>query len=234
MDLARAGRVARALEGWDHRMTPDSPGAAAFAATWRHLLAGMFAELPTDHRPAGGDRWFAVVQRLRQRPEAHWWDMAGTDRAENQDQALALAARRAAAELVGELGEAADEWRWGALHTATFENQTIGQSGVGLIENRFNRGPYQVGGSAETVNATGWNTAGGYGVDWLPSLRMIVDLGDLSRSQGIHVPGQSGHAYHVDYTSMVSRWLDGQQHDMPWRVERAQRGAEHSLRLRPG
>jgi len=28
----------------------------------------------------------------------------------------------------------------GGLHTATFENQTLGQSGFGLIEDRFNRG----------------------------------------------------------------------------------------------
>lgn len=232
-DPAGAAQIVPALEGWDHRMDADSAGAAAFAATWRELLAGMFHELPADHRPSGGDRWFAVVQRLMTRPDAGWWDMAGTDAVERRDAALAVAADRAAAELGGDPGEDPGAWRWGELHTATFENQTIGRSGIGVIESRFNRGPHPASGSSSIVNATAWDAARGYEVTSLPSLRMIVDLGDLGRSRGIHAPGQSGHAYHPDYTSMIQPWLDGEQHPLAWRVDDAEARSERTLELRP-
>src|SRR5660398_104618 len=53
---------------------------------------------------------------------------------------------------------AAANWQWGDVHTITFENQTLGQSGVSAVEWLFNRGPYPVSGSTSVVNATSWGT----------------------------------------------------------------------------
>ena len=44
-----------------------------------------------------------------------------------------------------------------------------------------------MGGGPSIVNATGWNAAEGYAVDWVPSLRMVVDLADSSDAV-IHPP----------------------------------------------
>src|SRR5660397_290923 len=107
---------------------------------------------------------------------------------------------------------AAANWQWGDVHTITFENQTLGQSGVSAVEWLFNRGPYPVSGSTSVVNATSWGTpdlapartgddaAGDPGpaaapVVALPSQRMVVDLSDLSASRSGHTTGQSGHAF---------------------------------------
>ena len=80
------------------------------------------------------------------------------------------------------MGGDPDGWRWGRLHTLTLTNQSFGESGIGPIEWLFNRGPYELGGGSSIVNAIGWDASIGYGVDWVPSMRMVVDLDDLDAS----------------------------------------------------
>ena len=38
----------------------------------------------------------------------------------------------------------------------------MGESGIGLIEDLFNRGPFPTSGGKAIVNATGWKTTNGY------------------------------------------------------------------------
>ncbi len=57
------------------------------------------------------------------------------------------------------------------------------------------------GGGEAIVNATGWSVKDGYETNWLPSMRMIVDLGNLNNSVTVHTTGQSGHAY--THTMMI-------------------------------
>ncbi len=231
---ARARLAQETLGAWDARMDAESAGAAVFAATWRQLLAALFhARLPERYHPAGGARWFEAVRRLVDEPEARWWDNPATQRTETRDETLAAAAAAGVAELEERLGADPDDWAWGDLHTATFRNATLGESGVGAIEARFNRGPYPVGGSTSIVNAVGWHAPAGYAVTWLPSLRMIVDLDDLDRSRGIHTTGQSGHAYHRNYTSMIEPWAAGEQRRMRWDLDALAAGAAATLRLEP-
>jgi penicillin amidase len=131
------------------------------------------------------------------------------------------------------LGKDTSQWKWGDLHTATFRNQTLGESGVSLIEDLFNRGPFPTGGGKSIVNATGWSTIDGYFVDWLPSMRMIVDLGNLNNSLTVHTTGQSGHAYHPHYADMAPLWADVKYYPMWWDQPSAIDDAEGHLVLKP-
>ncbi len=71
---------------------PAPPGAAAYQATWVHLLALTFHdELPEDSWPEGGSRWFEVVARLLDAPEDPWWDDVSTSEVENRDAILVTA-----------------------------------------------------------------------------------------------------------------------------------------------
>jgi penicillin amidase len=124
-------------------------------------------------------------------------------------------------------------WRWGELHTATFENSTLGQSGIALIEDLFNRGPYPTAGGQSIVNATGWNPIDGYVVDWLPSMRMIIDLSDLDNSLTVHTTGQSGHAGHQHYIDMADMWRNIEYYPMYWEKDSIIGYSEAHLRLVP-
>ena len=83
------------------------------------------------------------------------------------------------------------------------------------------------------MNAVGFHPPDGYGVDWLPSMRMVIDLSDLAASTSVNTTGQSGHAFHTHYDDMLDSWTDGIHHPMRWTREQVDDGAEGTLRLVP-
>lgn len=211
------------LEDWStgddaFQASGNSTGAAVYMAVWRHLLANTFHdELPEDYWPSGGSRWFAVVNNLLTSPDDPYWDDISTPETETMERILINAMSDAHTELTELLGPDPAGWTWGDLHIAHFENQSLGQSGIAPVEWLFNRtAPPRVGGSSSLVNAVGWDTDKSYLVDWVPSQRMVVDLSDLDSSTFVHTTGQSGHAFHRNYDSMIEMWVDGEHGPMPW------------------
>ena len=214
---------------------PDSAGCAAYQAVWAHLLRLTFHdEIPEDYWPDGGSRWFTVMGELLERPDDPFWDDIRTETVEDRDLILAQAMIDANAELSGLLGDDPESWRWGDLHAASFENLTFGQSGIAPVEWLFNRtAPNRVGGSDDIVNAVGFHPPDGYGVDWIPSMRMVIDLSDLTASTSVNSTGQSGHAFHRNYADMLASWTDGIHHPMRWTRGQVEDGAQGTLTLLP-
>jgi penicillin amidase len=214
---------------------PDSAGCAAYQATWSHLLRLAFQdELPEDSWPDGGSRWFTVVAALVDSPDDPFWDDVRTEAVEDRDAILEQAMIAAHHELSGLLGNDPESWRWADLHIASFENLTFGQSGIAPIEWLFNRtAPARVGGSDDIVNAVGFHPPDGYGVDWLPSMRIAIDLADLGSSTSVNTTGQSGHAFHGHYDDMLASWADGIHYPLRWERDQVEEGAEGTLALVP-
>ncbi len=223
------------LVDWNYQETVDSAPAALFEAFWRRLMANTFNDdLPEDYAPANGNRWYEVFRNLVDQPDSPWWDdKTTTERVETRDDIFAKSFTEGVTDLEDLLGKEPAKWRWGDLHAATFRNQTLGKSGIAPIENLFNRGPFPTGGGESVVNATGWTTSGGFAVDWLPSMRMIVDLGDLRNSVTVHTTGESGHAYHPHYVDMASLWASGEYYSMLWNEQAVISNAETHLVLVP-
>ena len=120
------------------------------------------------------------------------------------------------------------------MHTATFQNQTLGETGIGLIDLLFNRGPFPVSGGSNIVNATAWANVGqDYTVTDLPSMRMIVDLSNLSNSLTVHTTGESGHAYNKHYDDMTAMWAAIQYYPMLWDQGTVIQQTEGHLQLMP-
>ncbi|MER5909364.1 penicillin acylase family protein [Streptomyces sp. NPDC001982] len=168
-------------------------------------------------QPDGGDRWFEVVRTLMDKPDSDWWQTpaSGTrPKADNRDQLFARAMIDARWELTSKLGKDMDTWSWGRLHRLFLKNQTLGTAGPGFLQYALNRGPWKLSGGEATVNATGWNAAGGYGVVWVPSMRMVVNLDDLDKSRWINLTGASGHAFSAHYTDQTDKWASGEL--LPW------------------
>ena len=157
-----------------------------------------------------------------------------TPEVETRDEILLRALEGAVEELTETLGRDMARWRWGDLHTATFENQSLGQSGIGPIEAIFNRGPVSVDGSIATVNNTGYSMNNPYEVRTVPSFRQIVDLGDLGRSVSMHTTGQSGHPFHTHYDDMIDPWRNIEYHPMLWNRQLIEVVADSHLTLTPG
>jgi penicillin amidase len=223
------------FDGWDYQDNMDSAPAALYAAFWRRFLANTFGDdLPEDRQPGGSSRWFEVVRNVAGQPDSHWWDSQLTaDKVETRDDILKQSFVQAVADVQESLGKDPAKWSWGDLHTATFRNQTLGESGIALIENLFNRGPFRTAGSASIVNATGWSATGGFEVTSIPSMRMIVDLGELRNSLTVHPTGESGHTYNPHYIDMADLWRDIQYYPMLWNEQAIVSNAEAQLVLVP-
>ena len=220
------------LVGWDYQAHMDSPAAALYQVFWKNLLELTFMdELPEGTAPGGGSRWFEVYADLVTKPDDAWWDIPSTDPVEDRDFIFSMAFAAAVNELKGTLGNNAEKWSWGDLHTLNLVNQSLGSTGIGVIDALFNRGGYQISGGTAIVNATGWDASKEepYSVRSLPSMRMIVDLDELENSLTIHTTGQSGHAYHENYVDMTDPWRFIQYKGMLW--DRDQVEAEASTRL---
>lgn len=223
------------LTSWDLQQTADSAGAAYFNAIWAQMVERMFdaasdVELITS---SGNDRFWLVVENIWDDPTNVWWDDKTTPEVEGRD-ALLLTAQLAAVELLQErLGGDPAAWRWGALHTLTFENGTLGTSGIAPIEMLFNRGPVEVGGSESAVNATGWTPSNGFVVDWVPSMRQVIDLADFDASTWVNLTGNSGHAYNRNYSDQIDTWVEGGQFPWPFTDEAVREAAANTLVLTP-
>ncbi|MEU7249911.1 penicillin acylase family protein [Streptomyces sp. NPDC045251] len=188
-------------------------------------------------QPDGGDRWFEVVRQLMDKPKSDWWTTPanGTRKGadHNRDDLFKRAMVDARWELTAKLGKDIDTWNWGRLHRLFLKNQTLGTEGPGFLKYALNRGPWKLSGGEAAVNAAGWNAAGGYGVVWVPSMRMVVNLGDLDKSRWINLTGASGHAYSAHYTDQTDKWADGEL--LPWAfTEKAvEESTSDTLRLEP-
>jgi len=237
VDLGDSALEARRalFNGWDYQMRIDSAPGALYASFWSHFLANTFAdELPFDRPPGGSSRWFEVARRMVGDESSHWWDDQSTpDVVETRTDIFKKSFAEAVDELEERLGKDASKWKWGDLHIATFENQTLGKSGVAPIESLFNRGGFSTSGGASLVNATGWATSLGYEVTSVPSFRMIVDFSDFNQSLGIHTTGQSGHAYHQHYIDMAPIWANVGYAPLWWAKTSIVADAEGHLRFTP-
>ncbi|WP_193200003.1 penicillin acylase family protein [Nostoc sp. MG11] len=217
LNTPRQEAARKLLVDWDLQLGMSSPAAALFEVFWKHLLADTFHDqLPREYFPDGGDRWYAVVKNLAKQPNSIWWDNRNTATVENRDQILQQAFTEAVNELERLQSKDPKNWNWGKLHTITFRNGTLGKSGVVPIEALFNRGSFATAGNGETVNANRWRANKSFEVTDIPSMRMIVDLGNLDNSLAIHTPGQSGHAFHQHYADMVDPWGKIEYHPMLW------------------
>lgn len=193
---------------------------------------------PDAAQPDGGDRWFEVVSSIIKDTDNPWWTSAEApnqrDKATTTRDGLLLRAMKDARwELTAKLGKDVSTWSWGRLHQLQLKNQTLGTSGPGFLKTMLNRGPYNLGGGEAAVDATGWNAAGGYDVIWVPSMRMVVNVGDWDKSRWINLTGASGHAYSAHYTDQTDKWAEGELLDWSFTPNAVEGATSDTLRLTP-
>lgn len=224
------------LTKWDSVCAADSQACALYQRFWWNLDENTFNDdLPEKNAVSGGSKEFETFRLILLTPDNFFWDDKLTeDVVETRDDIFVASLVETVEQLEKDYSKDPAKWpAWGELHSATFENGTLGKSGVSLIEGLFNRGPFETGGGQSLVNATGWDVGVGFEVDWLPSMRMIVDFSDLNNSLTVHTTGQSGHAYHPHYADMSPLWASVQYYPMWWDQDSIINDAAGHLVLKP-
>lgn len=220
------------LRSWDYQADMDSAPGALYMTFWQHLTENTAKDnLPGDYQIGVESRAKEIIRLLLAQPDNPWWDDTSTSERESREDILRLTLEESYREMVKNQGKDPADWQWGELHTVTFINQVM--DSIPFIRKAFNRGPYPTSGGSEIVNATGWDPDNPYLVDWLPSMRMIVDLSNLDNSISVLTTGQSGHAYHPHYIDMVELWQKIYYHPMRWDPQAIQAQAESLLILKP-
>lgn len=225
------------LRDWDLRQDADSAAAAYFSAVWTELLELTFDdELSEEAASDGSDRWLEVVRTRLDDPMSPWWDDRRTANVvETRDEILEQALVKARAELTVRLGSDPSAWRWGSLHTLDLEHPVLGGDSVpGIVRGFVNPPSLEMSGGAAIVNATSWDAStGSFAVTSGPSMRAVVDLGDLDASTWVVVTGTSGHPASSHYEDQLSTWAAGDSYT--WRSTRAavEAASEDELTLTP-
>ena len=102
---------------------------------------------------------------------------------------------------------------------------------VNAAENYDDR---EFGGGNSIVNANAWDASGpGYEVTAGPSMRMVIDLGDLDRSVWVNATGQSGHPYNAHYSDQIDAWVANEPFPWPFGTEAVAAAADTELTLVP-
>nr|WP_216645525.1 penicillin acylase family protein [Isoptericola halotolerans] len=225
------------LAGWDYTTGTDSAAAAYFNAVWRNLLEATFwDDVPEGMRPSGGSRWLVVVRDMLDRPDDPFWDDRSTvNVVETRDEALTQALVTARRDLTVELSKEPQDWRWGALHTLSLSHPVIGGPDVpALVRDYVNPRPVEMPGGSSIVNATAWDAStGSFAVTTGPSMRMVVDLGDLDASTWVTVTGTSGHPASSHYTDQLSAWAAGETFAWPFSRAAVEEAATSTATLVP-
>lgn len=230
----------RLLRDWDGNQpndkTRDAASAAYYNAVWKHLLEYTFDELPPDIAPDGGSRWMVVMEQLLKDPKNDWWDDKTTPGVtEGSGEILKRALVEARLDLARELGKVPATWRWGRLHSLDLTHQVMGADGVPeFVQNLFNRDDIELGGGNSIVNANAWNASKpGYDVTSGPSMRMVVDLGNLDASRWVNSTGQSGHAYDDHYSDQIDAWAANETFGWPFSPTAVREATDDELTLVP-
>jgi penicillin amidase len=225
------------LRDWDRKASTDSAAAAYFAAVWADVLELTFADdLPDGHAPDGGSRWVEVMRQILDEPDSPWWDDRSTPGIqEGRDDVLARALVSARVELTAQISSNPADWRWGLLHVAAPQHPVLGGDGVpSLVSGQFNPDPVAVGGASSVVDATAWDaSSGSYTVSAAPSMRMVVDLGDLDGSTWVNLTGTSGHIWSPHYDDQLATWASGGTYPWPFTAAAVTADAASTLTLRP-
>lgn len=225
---ARADRpdveAARArLLQWDRRLTADSPAATVYVLWERILLRTLAAsKVPADLVDDFMARASAGLVPAVARPTAVWF----TGNAVARRDALLFAALRAAVDAARGRQDGTPA-AWGALHSALFSHP-LGISDP--ARRRFNVGPFERPGYADTVMSTGGRTleqsAGA-------SFSAILDVGDWDRSVATNAPGQSGSPGSPHFSDLAKGWSAGAYFQLPFSDRAVEASLETTLTLVP-
>lgn len=206
------------LADWDGNLAPESVAGAIYHVLRRELVRHVGRDLPPALRNyllgQGTDAVVAAVSAFHHRASSY---LLGYLNALNDAEEAAAVLDAALAELCRQLGNDPAYWQWGRLHTISFPHP-IGLASPALDRLLgLSRGPFPIGGDADTVAQTGldpWHlyTASTYTV----SYRQLVDVGDWDRTRFILPSGQSGHPGSMHYSDMLGLWRRGEYCLLPF------------------
>jgi penicillin amidase len=227
-----AQRLIAKLAGWDARARADSVETSFVEYTRRALFVRLLQPYLGDEvskyelwepQSAYNDVWWRdkvfLENVLHERPAA--WLPNGFA---NYDELLLASADDAVAALQKQTGQAAESaWNWGRLHPLDMVHP-LGRAG--LLHRLLSVGPYEQGGTIDTVRAMGV----GHG----PAMRFVADLSNFDQSLMEIPTGESGQYGSPYYRDQFAEWFAGRGIPAAFSIAAEDAARAHRLTLLPG
>lgn len=207
---ATASRAMEFVESWDGRVDREAQAPAILEATYHALVRELFerrmsAETFGMYR-LDGDAHRLMIDGLLDEPQNDWWDDPATPARETRDDRLKIAFKNGLAFLTGLYGNSPGDWKWGRIHTATFEHPFGSIKPLNLI---MNLGPVPSSGHGFTITNGGYRpNADNYAQRTVSSMRYVADLSGWDKTLWIHTTGQSGQPFNSHYGDLMLLWRD--------------------------
>ncbi|MTI88091.1 MAG: penicillin acylase family protein [Balneolaceae bacterium] len=210
------------LENWDYKYSRVSTAASIFDAFMLNLSRNT---LEDDFGAAAYSNFIhhesipvRTLSRFMQDSSSFFDDVTTPETEDKKDMVL-KSMQDAIYFLSDSLGNEPYEWRWEQLHTLTLTPPLFGMAAEApdapsslkmIVENLMQKGPYPAISHGMSVNNGQYNWQQPFEMVLGPSIRRIVDLSDLSRSQSVLPTGQSGTPLSDYYGDQTELWINGE------------------------
>lgn len=195
--------ILETLKNWEGFANVESTGATIFYV-WNQF---NFKVLLEDKLGEEGMRGFCrsacwhFYKKVMANKNSPWWE-------NKREEKLRMGYVLMKDFLHKSLGNKVAEWKWGELHTLTFEHP-LGK--VKWLAPIFNLGPVPAPGANNTVNNMGYSRSGDrFEVRVGPSTRRIIDLADLDQVTTIIPTGNSGNSLSAHHQDQIQTYMKGE------------------------
>jgi penicillin amidase len=204
----------RLVAEWDGVLGVESAAAAAYEAwlvhmcerTFRDKLGqSLYEQYLTDGRPT-----FALYDLIGS-PSSTWFADLASGEPGDRDRVASQALDDAVRDLSKRLGSTPSSWRWGDLHTVSFEHPLSAAKPLDLI---LTIGPVRRPGDGYSPNSGAYALLTPFTLRGHASERQIVDLADVDASLSIIPTGQSGQPYSPHWGDQTRMWANGEYKPM--------------------
>jgi acyl-homoserine-lactone acylase len=248
---AQARKAIEMMQGFDGDMKEDSKAAAMMGAFMHSVTKNIFLDElgPSDSRAwnsflaVNNQSYNATCDHLIMRgDESPFWDDLRTPQQETKAQIIAASLADAVQHLEKTFGIADGKWRWGGLHTYTWETDTsqmsrhfsfIERIGLKRMWAYFNRGPYPAPGDIFTLNVSAYMMGKDFDTWLIPSMRMIVDFSQEDTMMAVNSSGQSDNPSSPHYDDGIQVWRNGKYIPFPFKDDAVKAQYKDVLRLIP-
>ncbi|MBI4831582.1 MAG: penicillin acylase family protein [Candidatus Lindowbacteria bacterium] len=222
------------LRTWDLNADAESAGASVCYESHARLARKMVSySLKPEFWKQAYEYSDIFDDMLEQESAEKWFDHPLTEKVETRDEAIAASVAEACRSLREFFHDEPANWKWGRLHTLTFVHP-LGQSG--LLAKALNRGPFPLGGTSSTINMAFYLPDTGrkpYAVIAGPSMRTVVDFGEVDGARMVITLGQSEERASRHYSDQLPFWLKGESLPMWNGPNEINTNLEGRLVLRP-
>ncbi|HKS70560.1 MAG TPA: penicillin acylase family protein [Ktedonobacterales bacterium] len=227
-----AAAAAHALTGWNGRMDASSTAAAVYEVATGELMRSMLVpllgqklyELYRSNYSSSG--LYSLLLEQIANPTPPFFSSPAA-----RDKVTAGALAWAMGQLRGANGALPT---WGQIHQAHFDHPLASVQPLNLV---FGLNPVARSGGAVTINIGGdggfSDLPPSYDQHSVPSMRQIIDLGNLDASLWVTTTGESGQPYSAHYSDLIPLWADGTYQQMAFTAQAVTHATASYLQLNP-